>query len=195
IHETKVVAGYSAAGGPRLDVFGSIGEKDVKHLGRAHAVEVEEESVGELLVRGQSSALGYWNLRDKTRRTFEGEWTRTGDKYVRSASGRLVYCGRTDDMFKVSGIWVSPFEVESALVSHPTVLEAAVVPFEQEGLVKPRAFVVTKEEIGDEDALRGELKEHVKTKIGKWKYPRDIVFREELPKTATGKVQRFKLRS
>ena len=83
---------------------------------------------GELLVRGPSAADGYWNRRHKSRSTFEGHWTRTGDKYERTPAGRFVYCGRTDDMFKVSGIWVSPFEVEQALVEHPGVLEAAVVP-------------------------------------------------------------------
>ncbi len=97
-------------------------------------------------MRGQTAAAGYWNQRDKSRRTFEGEWTRTGDKYLRRRDGVYVYCGRTDDMFKVSGIWVSPFEVEEALVAHPRVLEAAVVPAEDDnGLIKPKAFVVLKD--------------------------------------------------
>lgn len=156
-------------------------------------VEVGTGEIGELLVRGASAADGYWNKRDKTRTTFEGEWTRTGDKYERRADGRLVYCGRTDDMFKVSGIWVSPFEVEQSLVSHPAVLEAAVVPArDSEGLEKPKAFIVLKQSGGS--VATGELQDYVKEKIGKWKYPRWVEFVDDLPKTATGKIQRFKLR-
>jgi 4-hydroxybenzoate-CoA ligase len=150
--------------------------------------------IGELLVKGASAADGYWNQREKTRSTFEGAWTRTGDKYELRGDGRLVYCGRTDDMFKVSGIWVAPFEVEQALVSHPQVLEAAVVPArDTDGLEKPKAFVVLKPGAGQE-GIAETLKEHVKDKIGKWKYPRWIELMDELPKTATGKIQRFKLR-
>jgi 4-hydroxybenzoate-CoA ligase len=150
--------------------------------------------IGELLVKGASAADGYWNQREKTRSTFEGAWTRTGDKYELREDGRLVYCGRTDDMFKVSGIWVAPFEVEQALVSHPHVLEAAVVPArDTDGLEKPRAFVVLKPGASPEGIAEA-LKEHVKDKIGKWKYPRWIELMDELPKTATGKIQRFKLR-
>ena len=150
-------------------------------------------AVGELLVRGASAADGYWNQRQKSRTTFEGEWTRTGDKYERAEDGRYIYCGRTDDMFKVSGIWVSPFEVEQALVAHPAILEAAVVAAaDGEGLEKPKAFIVMKDakESLDPDVL----KEFVKEKIGKWKYPRWVEIVEDLPKTATGKIQRFKLR-
>ncbi|MCF8476387.1 MAG: benzoate-CoA ligase family protein [Pseudolabrys sp.] len=159
--------------------------------------DVGDNELGELLVRGDSSAVGYWNQREKTRHTFLGEWVRTGDKYTRRPDGVYTYCGRTDDMFKVSGIWVSPFEIEDALVSHPKVLEAAVVPAEDgNGLVKPKAFVVlngsTKGEPGR--ALYEELKVHVKHAIGPWKYPRWIEFVDSLPKTATGKVQRFMLR-
>ncbi len=150
--------------------------------------------IGELLVKGASAADGYWNRRDKTRTTFEGEWTRTGDKYQLRDDGRLVYCGRSDDMFKVSGIWVAPFEVEQALISHPAVLEAAVVPHKDEdGLEKPKAYVVLKHAAG-QDGIAEALKEHVKEKIGKWKYPRWIELINELPKTATGKIQRFRLR-
>jgi len=159
--------------------------------------DVSDNEMGELLVRGESSAAGYWNQREKTRRTFVGEWTRTGDKYVRRQDGVYTYCGRTDDMFKVSGIWVSPFEVEDALVSHPKVLEAAVVPVEDDnGLVKPKAFVVLKDqsESTASRALYEELKVHVKHAIGPWKYPRWIEFVDSLPKTATGKIQRFMLR-
>jgi len=149
--------------------------------------------VGELVVRGASAADGYWNQRDKSRATFEGEWTRTGDKYEIAEDGRYIYCGRTDDMFKVSGIWVSPFEVEQALISHSAILEAAVVAAtDDEGLEKPKAFIVTKN--AEEPIDRDELKEFVKEKIGKWKYPRWVEVVDDLPKTATGKIQRFKLR-
>ena len=157
-------------------------------------LDVSEGGVGELLVNGASAASCYWNQRDKSRTTFEGVWTRTGDKYEMREDGRLVYCGRTDDMFKVSGIWLSPFEVEGALVSHPRVLEAAVVAAQdEEGLEKPKAYIVLKDGAAD-DALLAELKHHVKDKVGKWKYPRWIEVVPELPKTATGKIQRFKLR-
>ena len=156
--------------------------------------EVAEGEIGELLVRGDSAAADYWNRRDKTRSTFQGHWTRTGDKYVRLAGGRFAYCGRTDDMFKVSGIWVAPFEVEQALISHPSVLEAAVVPApDADGLTKPKAFVVLKPGAGGGD-LGAALKEHVKDRIGKWKYPRWVEIIPQLPKTATGKIQRFKLK-
>lgn len=156
--------------------------------------DVMPGGVGELLVSGASAANCYWNQRDKSRTTFEGVWTRTGDKYELRQDMRLVYCGRTDDMFKVSGIWLSPFEVEAALISHPRVLEAAVVAAEDaDGLEKPKAFIVLKDGVAD-DALLAELKDHVKDKVGKWKYPRWIEVVAELPKTATGKIQRFKLR-
>ncbi len=156
--------------------------------------DVADGDVGELLVNAPSAGEGYWNQRVKSRGTFEGNWTRTGDKYIRDAEGRYTYCGRADDMFKVSGIWVSPFEVESALISHPAVLEAAVVPAaDPEGLLKPKAFVVLKAG-ADTAGLHEALKEHVKQKIGPWKYPRWVDVVESLPKTATGKIQRFKLR-
>ena len=113
---------------------------------------------------------------------------------MKKQGGGLVYCGRTDDMFKVSGIWVAPFEIEQALIAHPAVLEAAVVPArDEDGLEKPKAFVVLKSGV-EPGHLAAELKEHVKDRVGKWKYPRWIEFTAELPKTATGKIQRFKLR-
>lgn len=160
--------------------------------------DVGDGELGELWVRGETSAAGYWNQRERSRRTFQGEWTRTGDKFMRRPDGVFLYCGRTDDMFKVSGIWVSPFEVEAALISHPSVLEAAVVPYEDEhGLIKPKAFVVLKDRRGDKlsRAFHDELKLHVKTTIGPWKYPRWIEFIESLPKTASGKIQRFMLQN
>ncbi len=156
---------------------------------------VADGEVGELLVSGPSAADGYWNQRAKSRATFEGGWTRSGDKYVRDASGNYTYQGRTDDMFKVSGIWVSPFEVESALISHPAVLEAAVVPKEDsDGLIKPRAIIVLKPGHVVDDTLLAALKDHVKAKAGAWKYPRWVEVVDSLPKTATGKIQRYKLR-
>ncbi len=118
--------------------------------------DVPDGEVGELLVDAPSAGEGYWNQRSKSRQTFEGHWTRTGDKYIRDADGRYTFCGRTDDMFKVSGIWVSPFEVESALITHPAVLEAAVVPeADPEGLLKPKAFVVLRVGRQDRRTARG----------------------------------------
>lgn len=158
--------------------------------------DVADEEIGELLVRAPTAALGYWNQRDKSRRTFAGEWTRTGDKYQRRKDGVYVYCGRTDDVFKVSGIWVSPHEVEDALATHPLVREAAVVPAKDgAGLIKPKAFVVLENPDGREPgrAIYDELKVHVKRAIGPWKYPRWIEFVDSLPRTATGKLQRYKL--
>lgn len=159
-----------------------------------HGNEPATGEIGELLVQGNSAADGYWNQRDKSRATFAGTWTHTGDKYFRDKDNYYHYCGRTDDMFKVGGRWVSPFEVEQALASHPSVLESAVVGHENAaGLTKPKAFVVLSHgEPGD--ALSEELKAHVKKHAGAWKNPRWIEFVEDLPKTATGKVQRFKLR-
>jgi len=156
--------------------------------------DVPDGEVGELLVEAPSAGEGYWNQRSKSRHTFQGNWTRTGDKYVRDADGRYTFCGRADDMFKVSGIWVSPFEVESALITHPAVLEAAVVAEpDPEGLLKPKAFVVLR--AGSErDNLFEALKDHVKQKIDPWKYPRWVDVVDSLPKTATGKIQRYKLR-
>lgn len=157
-----------------------------------HDEDIADGEVGELLVRGPSSAEGYWNRRHKSQATFQGHWTRTGDKYERTEEGRFVYCGRTDDMFKVSGIWVSPFEIEQTLVEHPAILEAAVVAkADDKDLIKPAAYVVLKDG-GEVD--QDELKEFVKAKIGMWKYPRWVSVVDELPKTATGKIQRFKLR-
>jgi 4-hydroxybenzoate-CoA ligase len=156
--------------------------------------DVPDGEVGEMLVHAPSAGEGYWNQRAKSRSTFEGYWTRTGDKYIRDGEGRYTFCGRSDDMFKVSGIWVSPFEVESALITHPSVLEAAVVPeADPEGLLKPKAFVVLRPDTKS-DGLDEKLKDYVKQKIGVWKYPRWIETVDSLPKTATGKIQRFKLR-
>jgi 4-hydroxybenzoate-CoA ligase len=159
--------------------------------------EVADGEPGELVVRGPSAADGYWNQRQKSRHTFRGEWTHTGDTYIRDGDGCYRYCGRSDDMLKVGGIWVSPFEVEEALSGHPAVLEAAVVGHpDADGLIKPRAFVVLQQAAaGDDKApLTEALQNHVKARIGVWKYPRWIEFRDSLPKTATGKIQRYRLR-
>ena len=151
--------------------------------------------IGELVIKGPSAAEGYWLQREKSQQTFRGAWTHTGDKYRIDQDGYYIYCGRTDDMFKVSGIWVSPFEVESALITHKAVLEAAVVGKEDtDGLIKPKAFVVLKPGIANDEALFDDLKTHVKAAAGAWKFPRWIEARPDLPKTATGKIQRFKLR-
>jgi 4-hydroxybenzoate-CoA ligase len=159
--------------------------------------DVPDGEQGELVVRGPSAAEGYWNQRDKSRLTFRGEWTHTGDTYLRDPDGYYRYCGRSDDMLKVGGIWVSPFEVEEALSADAAVLEAAVVGHaDEEGLIKPKAFVVLRPDALDADpaALREHLQGAVKERIGVWKYPRWIDFVEGLPKTATGKIQRYKLR-
>ena len=152
----------------------------------------EDGEVGDLFIKGPSAALMYWGNREKSRETFQGGWTRSGDKYVRDADGYYTYSGRSDDMLKVSGIWVSPFEVEATLMQHPAVLECAVIGTEDaEGLTKTKAFVVVKQGAAVSDA---ELKAFVKERLAAYKYPRAIEFVDELPKTATGKIQRFRLR-
>ena len=149
--------------------------------------------IGELRVSGPSSAVAYWNNRQKSLHAFRGRWTYTGDKYLQDADGYFVYCGRSDDMIKAGGQWVSPAEVESALVAHPSVLEAAVVAHKDENqLDKPKAFVVLKP---GARATSEELQRFVKERLAPFKYPRWVEFVEGLPKTATGKIQRFKLRS
>jgi benzoate-CoA ligase len=149
--------------------------------------------IGELQISGPSAAIMYWNNRGKTKATFAGEWTRSGDKYTRDADGYYTYGGRSDDMLKVGGIYVSPFEVEACLMTHGAVLEAAVIGVaDQDGLVKPKAYVVLKP---GQQATAEDLQGHVKTRLAPYKYPRWIAFVAELPKTATGKIQRFKLRA
>ena len=160
-----------------------------------HGNPVKQGELGELQISGTTAANGYWNNREKSRATFVGVWTKSGDKYSQDADGYYVYGGRTDDMLKVSGIYVSPAEVEAALVSHDAVLEAAVVGAEDESrLVKPKAYVVLKPGREANAALTAALQQHVKDKLAPYKYPRWIEFIQELPKTATGKIQRFKLR-
>ena len=153
---------------------------------------VADTEVGDLWIRGPSAALMYWADREKTQATFCGSWTKSGDKYSRDADGYYTYAGRSDDMLKVSGIYVSPFEVEATLMQHPSVLEAAVIGIEDaEGLTKTKAYVVLKPAGMASDA---ELKAFVKERLAAYKYPRVIEFVDELPKTATGKIQRFRLR-
>ena len=160
-----------------------------------HGQRVADGEMGELIVRGPTAGEGYWNQRAKSRRIFAGEWTHTGDKFFRDTDGYYHYCGRTDDMFKVSGMWVSPFEVEAALASHEAVLEAAVIGKEDaDGLVKPKAFIVLRNGYAADEGLIETLRVHVKACAGPWKYPRWIDVRPDLPRTATGKIQRFKLR-
>jgi benzoate-CoA ligase len=152
--------------------------------------------IGELQIAGPTCALGYWNNRERTRQTFQGSWARSGDKYYVDENGHYVYAGRSDDMLKVSGMYVSPVEVESALISHPAVLEAAVIGEQDgDGLTKPLACVVLKQTVGSIAGLDEQLKQHVKSLLAPHKYPRWIEFVPELPKTATGKIQRFKLRA
>lgn len=151
--------------------------------------------IGDLYIKGPTAALMYWCNRDKSRDTFVGAWTRSGDKYVRDADGYYTYAGRSDDMLKVGGIYVSPFEVEAALAQHPAVLEAAVIGVaDADELVKPKAFVVLRPGQQWHDGMAAELQAFVKTRLAPYKYPRQIECVAELPKTATGKIQRFRLR-
>ncbi len=153
---------------------------------------VPDGETGDLYIKGPSAAVMYWGNREKSRETFQGAWTKSGDKYVRNDDGTYTYSGRSDDMLKVSGIYVSPFEVESTLVQHAAVLEAAVIGVnDADGLTKTKAFVVLK---AGQSATEAELKAFVKDRLAPYKYPRSIEFIAELPKTATGKIQRFKLR-
>lgn len=156
---------------------------------------LEGAAEGALWVSGPTSAIAYFNDRARSLHAFHGPWTRTGDRYARDEDGYYTYCGRADDMLKVGGIWVSPFEVESALAAHEAVLEAAVIgQADAEGLIKPRAFVVLREPARASEALAAELQQFVKQRLAPYKYPRWLEFVEELPKTATGKIQRFRLR-
>jgi benzoate-CoA ligase len=156
---------------------------------------VRRGEVGDLLVSGPTSAAGYWNNRERSQSTFIGTWTRTGDKYLEDEDGYYVYCGRSDDMMKVNGMYVSPAEVEAALIAHDGVLEAAVVGApDADGLIKPKAFIVAKPGVAADLEFAGALDAHARTLLAPFKCPRWIDFLDELPKTATGKIQRFKLR-
>ena len=175
----KVVPGYQAR------IVGEDGE------------DAPAGEVGRLWVRGQSVAAGYWNQPERTRETMPGDdWLNTGDTYAMDEAGHYVYCGRSDDMIKVGGIWCSPIEIESRLIDHPEVLEAGVVGREDDdGLVKPEAHVVLKERGAARDGLEEELLAHCRQGLARYKFPRWFRFVDDLPKTATGKIQRFKLRA
>jgi benzoate-CoA ligase len=159
-----------------------------------HGHAVAEGEVGDLYIKGPSSAVMYWSNREKSRATFLGEWVRSGDKYQRRGDGYYVYAGRSDDMLKVSGQYVSPIEVEMVLMQHEAVLETAVIGVEHDGLVKTCAFVVPKPGFAPGERLAAEMKAFVKARLAPHKYPREIHFVDDLPKTATGKIQRFRLR-
>jgi benzoate-CoA ligase len=161
-----------------------------------NGVEVPDGEIGDLLIKGDSTCACYWNRHEETKDTIQGHWIKTGDKYCRDEDGYLWHKGRSDDMLKVGGIWVSPVEVEHALSQHPAILECAVVGIEDaDGLVKTKAFVVVREQPpADPAGLAAEIQSYVKDRIAKYKIPRSIEFLDELPKTATGKVQRYKLR-
>ena len=155
-----------------------------------------DNEIAELEIMGPSSALSYWNKPEKSNFTFKDSWVRTGDKYIRDSDGIYTYCGRADDMMKVSGQYVSPFEVEAALQTHKDVLEAAVVANkDNDNLIKPKAFIILKEHSIQSDDLKIELTKHVKKQLTPFKYPRWYEFVDSLPKTATGKIQRYKLRT
>ncbi len=152
-------------------------------------------TIGDLYIKGPSAALMYWNNRDKTRQCFLGDWLKSGDKYTCDTDGYYTYAGRSDDMIKVSGQYVSPVEVENVLVQHEAVLEAAVIGVpDHDGLVKTKAYVVLRPGFEPDAQTGAALQSYVKQHLAPFKYPRQINFTEELPKTATGKIQRFRLR-
>jgi len=158
--------------------------------------EVAIGEVGNLMVKGDANAPYYWNKPEQTKLMMQGEWLKTGDTYYRDTDGYYWYCGRSDDMMKVGGLWVSPIEIENTLMEHPAVLESGVIGgTDADGLLKPKAFVVLKSEFKACDELRVELQNHVKSKLEPYKYPRWIEFVDDLPKTVTGKIQRFRLRA
>jgi benzoate-CoA ligase len=151
--------------------------------------------IGNLLVKGDSICSMYWNKHDQTRATIQGDWIRTGDKYSQDADGYFCYAGRCDDMLKVGGIWVSPMDVENALIEHPAVLECGVIGrCDHNRLVKPAAYVVLRDGLVGSPELAATLQEFVRTRLADYKRPRWVEFVPSLPKTATGKIQRFKLR-
>jgi benzoate-CoA ligase len=158
--------------------------------------EVQIGEVGNLMVKGDANSPYYWNKHEQTKRAMQGEWLKTGDTYYRDADGYYWYCGRSDDMMKVGGLWVSPIEIENALIEHPAVLESGVIgDTDADGLLKPKAFVLLKSEFNASPELAAELQNHVKSRLAPYKYPRWVEFVDELPKTVTGKIQRFRLRS
>ena len=160
-----------------------------------NGVAVPPGDIGQLFVKADSTCSGYWNQHEKNKATFEGAWFRTGDKYYQDEDGYFWYAGRADDLFKVNGRWLSPAEVERALAAHPAVREAGVIAREDgAGLLKPAAYVVLNESFAESDALRRELQDWVGHELGSSKKPQWVEYLPELPRTATGKLQRFKLR-
>jgi benzoate-CoA ligase family protein len=152
--------------------------------------------IGNLMVKGDATAPFYWNKHEQTKKMMQGEWLKTGDTYYRDAEGYYWYCGRSDDMMKVGGLWVSPIEIENTLMEHPAVLESGVVCAQDaDGLLKPKAYILLKNEYKASEALKVELQNHVKSKLQPYKYPRWVEFVDDLPKTVTGKIQRFRLRA
>jgi benzoate-CoA ligase len=181
--ETKPGSTGKPVDGYELKLLGDAGE------------EVPRGEIGTLMVKGDSAAQFYWRKREKTRQTMQGEWINTGDKYYMDEDGFYWCAGRADDMLKVGGIWVSPVEIEQCLSKHQAVLECAVVGVKDEqNLVKPKAYVVLREGMNPSEDLAEELKQWVLDRLAKFKYPRLIEFLPELPKSATGKIQRFRLR-
>nr|WP_243689302.1 AMP-binding protein [Geotalea toluenoxydans] len=204
-----------------LDILDGIGSTEMAHIfisnlpGDIHAgssgkvvpgyearivseemTDVAPGEIGTLLVKGDSAAAFYWNKHQKTRQTIMGQWVNTGDKYYQDEQGYFYCAGRSDDMLKVGGIWVSPNEVESCLIKHPAVLECAVIGAPDENnLIKPMAFVVLKKPDQSATHMEAELQDFVKSSLALYKYPRWVRFLEELPKTATGKIKRFELRN
>ena len=157
--------------------------------------EVPTGHIGRLMIKGPSIARYYWGEPERTAQTIKSEWLETGDTYLQKSGGVFVYCGRNDDMMKVGGIWCSPFEIEAKLMEHPAVLEAAVVAQTDESdLTKPSAFVVLKHPESASESLKNDLTSYIKSNLAPYKFPRWFTFVDALPKTATGKIQRYKLR-
>jgi benzoate-CoA ligase len=157
--------------------------------------DVPEGEIGTLLIKGDSTAACYWNKHEKSKQTMLGDWINTDDKFFRDQDGYYYYVGRSNDMLKVGGIWVSPIEVEACIMEHPDVLECAVVGApDEKDLVKPKAFVVLKNGFVPSEKLADEIKAYVKKTLAHYKYPRWVEFVKELPKTATGKIKRFELK-
>jgi benzoate-CoA ligase len=150
--------------------------------------------MGTLKIKGDSAALCYWNAHEKSKETFAGDWCTSGDQFHVDEAGYYWYHGRTDDMLKVSGVFVAPAEIENCLLQHEAVLECAVVGFEAEGLVKPKAFVVLRERFEESEQLGNEIKQFVKSRIAVYKYPRWVEFVKSLPKNDRGKIDRKQLK-
>lgn len=158
--------------------------------------DVPDGEIGSLLIKGDATCACYWNQHEKTKETIQGHWLRTGDKYYRDPDGYYFYVGRTDDMLKVKGMWVSPVEIESVLLEHASVQEAAAIGYEDgNGLVKPAVYVVLKQGLNGSTQLHDEIRMHLSSRLAAHKCPQILEFVNDLPKTATGKIQRYKLRS